>query len=355
MTVAAELARVWISLGISKLRRLRLQLIPPLIFPAVLTRDGTCKLMSDKGSAMTNRLIELLAGLYDKFDTPSIKHRLERWVVRLSATGFMIHLVLIFLARSVPVLNEGVLSELDRNYLHAVYTPFSFILFYEVLLLVLALPRSHTNSIGKQYEIVSLIVIRGVFKDIGEFRHPADWLTQPDEAWMVLQDMVAAVLMFLLVTLFYRVKRTVTHLPAHRNVNRFIALKKSVALVLCGVLVLLAIGNVIRWTQGVLFAPINAAADPIDLDLYFFPVFFEFMIFTDVFLLIISLPYFERYEYVIRNSGFVISTVLLRFSLSTPKPYDLGVGLIAMLYGVCVLAVFSYYSRLAPEEDPREE
>jgi hypothetical protein len=127
-----------------------------------------------------------------------------------------------------------------------------------------------------------------------------------------------------------------------------------VALVLCGVLLLLAVENVVRWIQGVFSAPSNPAASPIDLDLYFFPVFFEFMIFTDVFLLIISLPYFERYEYVIRNSGFVISTVLLRFSLSTPKPYDLAVGLLAMLYGVCVLAVFSYYSRLAPEEDPQD-
>lgn len=100
----------------------------------------------------------------------------------------MLHLLLIFLARSVPSLNAGLLSELDRNYLHAVYTPFSFILFYEVLLLVLALPQSHTRSIGKQYEIVSLIVIRRVFKDIGEFRDPGTWLTQTDEATMVLFD-----------------------------------------------------------------------------------------------------------------------------------------------------------------------
>jgi hypothetical protein len=88
-----------------------------------------------------------------------------------------------------------------------------------------------------------------------------------------------------------------------------------------------------------------------DLDLFFFPAFFEFMIFTDVFLLIISLPFFERYEYLIRNAGFVISTVLLRFSLSTPKPYDLAVGLVAMLYGLCVLAVFAYFTRVASESD----
>jgi len=62
-------------------------------------------------------------------------------------------------------------------------------------------------------------------------------------------------------------------------------------------------------------------------------------------LLIASIPFYDRYEYVIRNSGFVISTVLLRFSLSTPKPYDLAVSLVAMVYGLCVLELFSYYTR----------
>jgi hypothetical protein len=68
------------------------------------------------------------------------------------------------------------------------------------------------------------------------------------------------------------------------------------------------------------------------------------MIFTDVFLMIVSLAYYDRYEYVFRNAGFVISTVLLRVSLSTPKPYDLLLGLIAMLYGLMVLSVFAGYS-----------
>ncbi len=71
------------------------------------------------------------------------------------------------------------------------------------------------------------------------------------------------------------------------------------------------------------------------------------MIFTDVFLLIVSLAYYDRYEYVFRNAGFVISTVLLRVSLSSPKPYDLGLALIAMAYGVVVLAIFAAFGRIA--------
>jgi hypothetical protein len=75
------------------------------------------------------------------------------------------------------------------------------------------------------------------------------------------------------------------------------------------------------------------------------------MIFTDVFLLIVSLAYHDRYEYVFRNAGFVISTVLLRVSLSTPKPYDVGLALIAMLYGLAVLGVFACFTAIERKRD----
>jgi hypothetical protein len=42
----------------------------------------------------------------------------------------------------------------------------------------------------------------------------------------------------------------------------------------------------------------------------------------------------------------VISTVLLRVSLSTPKPYDVVLALIAMLYGLAVLGVFACFAAI---------
>ncbi len=299
---------------------------------------------------MIDKLTATFAGIYDLLDTSEQNRRLEKWVVRFATLGFLLHLLLIAVARSLPNPESGPLVGLDRNFLHAVYTPFSFILFYEVLLLVLALPRSHTSSIGKQYEIVSLIVIRGVFKDIGEFRDPVTWLSQWEAAWTVLLDMIAAMLMFLLVTGFRRVSQTVVHSQPHESLDRFVAIKKSVAVLLCVVLILLAIYNVFRWASGIIAAPQAEVGGAMDMDLFFFPAFFEFMIFTDVFLLIVSIPFFQRYEYVIRNAGFVISTVLLRISLSTPKPYDLLIGLIAMIYGLCVLGVFSYFTRVTASD-----
>jgi hypothetical protein len=158
--------------------------------------------------------------------------------------------------------------------------------------------------------------------------------------------MAGALLMFMIVTGFTFLRDATPKTKIHRDLQGFIQLKKGVALLLLVVLVALAAINLCSWLGLTGGLPPALAAKPADVDLFFFPRFFEFMIFTDVFLLIVSLAYYERYEYVFRNAGFVISTVLLRVSLSTPKPYDLLLALTAMLYGVAVLGVFACYSAM---------
>ena len=71
---------------------------------------------------------------------------------------FVIHLTLILLNNN-GVLNLSFGSDtLLQNPISAIYTPFSFILVYEAFLLIYYLPRSFTTSVGKQYEIMSLIL-----------------------------------------------------------------------------------------------------------------------------------------------------------------------------------------------------
>jgi len=65
-------------------------------------------------------------------------------------------------------------AAVGKNYLSAIYTPFSFILFYEVLVLIAAIPESTTRSIANQFEIASLIFVRGFFKDIAEMSDVED-------------------------------------------------------------------------------------------------------------------------------------------------------------------------------------
>jgi hypothetical protein len=281
-----------------------------------------------------------LAAIFDAIDSPPVRGWLEQAVVVAAATGFLVHLAVIGVARFFPDLPQTVFEGLDKSPFHAVYTPFSVILFYEVLLLVFALAASHTGEIATQYQIVSLIVVRRVFKDIGGFSELENWLAEPEAVKAVLIDMAGAVLMFLMVTGFTFLRYKTPKTPIRRDLQKFIELKKALAVLLLVVLVALAAINLASWL-GVMSGLPVILAPPANVDLFFFPRFFEFMIFTDVFLLIVSLAYYDRYEYVFRNAGFVISTVLLRVSLETPKPYDLLLALTAMLYGLAVLGVFA--------------
>ena len=287
-----------------------------------------------------------LAAIFDRLDTPPVRAWFERVVVAGAACGFLVHLGAIGVARLLPDLPQTLFKGLDESPLHAVYTPFSVILFYEVVLLVFALAASHTGEIAKQYQIVSLIVVRRVFKDIGSFSEMENWLAEPEAVRAVLIDMAGAVLMFLIVTVFTWLRHVTPKTPIRRDLEGFIQLKKAVAVLLLCVLIVLATLNLASWLGIVVGLPAALATPPADVDLFFFPRFFEFMIFTDVFLLIVSLAYYDRYEYVFRNAGFVISTVLLRVSLSTPKPYDLLLALTAMLYGLAVLGVFACLSAI---------
>ena len=286
-----------------------------------------------------------LAAIFDMLDSPPVRGWLEQAVVVAAATGFLVHLAVIGVARFFPDLPQTVFEGLDKSPFHAVYTPFSVILFYEVLLLVFALAASHTGEIATQYQIVSLIVVRRVFKDIGGFSELENWLAEPEAVKAVLIDMAGAVLMFLMVTGFTYLRYKTPKTPIRRDLQKFIELKKALAVLLLVVLVALAAINLASWL-GVMSGLPVILAPPANVDLFFFPRFFEFMIFTDVFLLIVSLAYYDRYEYVFRNAGFVISTVLLRVSLETPKPYDLLLALTAMLYGLAVLGVFACLSAI---------
>ena len=86
--------------------------------------------------------------------------KFERFILFFATIGFIIHLGLILLNNN-DILNFSIGEEsLLQNPISAIYTPFSFILVYEAFLLIYYLPRSFTTSVGKQYEIISLILIQ---------------------------------------------------------------------------------------------------------------------------------------------------------------------------------------------------
>ncbi|HEX5227646.1 MAG TPA: hypothetical protein VFW44_08040 [Bryobacteraceae bacterium] len=278
-----------------------------------------------------------LINIFDRVYSERRQKQLDRLVVDASVVGFIAHLVLVFLSRTL-VSPPSIIAAVGKNYLSAIYTPFSFILFYEVLMLIGALPESTTQSIARQYEIVSLIFIRTFFKEIAELHGLDELTTFSREAWPVLLNVCAGLAMFLLVTVFLHAarRRNEEHRPESEleALEKFIARKKAIALGLTVLLLGIAVQRVIEFV---------VAPARVTLNAFFYTDVFTVMIFTDVLIVILSLAVSDRYELVFRNGAFVISTILIRFSLTAAWPYGATLALLGMIFGIGTLLIYNYH------------
>jgi hypothetical protein len=281
-----------------------------------------------------------LAAAYDRCFAERHRLRLQQLTVYLSVAGFAAHLALVAGART-RVEPPVWMAAAGTHYVAALFTPFSFILFYEVLALIWALPESTSRSIAKQFEIVSLIVIRGAFKDlagisqIGTLRHPA-----AGAAWVAF-DMCGGLLMFLLVAVFARASRRRSRvevaLQPNPALHRFIEQKKAVAFLLTVLLLALAALNLGQWLGGLSTVPSTA-----DVRIIFYTDLFTVMIFTDVFVLLLSLLVSDHYDLVFRNAAFVLSTILIRYSLTASHPENVVIAVFGMVFGILTLLIYNY-------------
>jgi hypothetical protein len=278
-----------------------------------------------------------LSALFDRLYSERHQKQLDRLVMKVSVAGLIAHLALVFLSRTLAS-PPPMIAAVGKNYLSAIYTPFSFILFYEVLLLIGALPQSTTQSIAKQYEIVSLIFMRTFFKDIAELHGLKELVTLSPETWPVFLNVSAGLVMFLLVTVFLHAarRRGDDDRPESelRELKKFIDRKKVIALGLAALLLGVALQRVIEFLVGPPAANINS---------FFYTDVFTAMIFTDVLIVILSLAVSDRYELVFRNGAYVISTILIRFSLTPAWPYGALLALMGMLFGIGTLLIYNYH------------
>jgi hypothetical protein len=288
--------------------------------------------------------IEKLSHWYDIAFKEDNVNKVERGIINFALIGFLGHLLLIFLAKHFTF-GLDFFQQLTPNYLKAIYTPFSIILFYEVLTLVLILPKSISIFIGKQYEIITLIAIRSFFHDIAEYDLDKPDIYTFDFLRVISFDLVGALLMFLLTILYYRLFEKTKKIKRDSSIKRtrFIHIKKSAAVVLCGLLLTLSIISFTHWASQSYHSIAENTHLP-NANVVFFKDFFGIMIFVDVFLLILSFIYSSTYDLIFRNAGFVISTILIRIALTAEKPFNIYFSLTAVLFGVLLVGLFVLFN-----------
>ena len=267
---------------------------------------------------------------------PRIQKIIEKVILLLAALGFVIHLGLIFLKAQGIIFFSPLYPELFNDPISAIYTPFSLILIYEIYLLLFYLPRSFTSCVSKQFEIISLIVIRKIFKDIPQMDLADNWMSSSHNLELIV-DLLGFLILFLLIFLFNKSKQ---RLPKEAVENsrllKFIASKKIVSVMLFGVLGVMLLSNLSQWIYGV-FNQQNL----LNLDSLFFNQFFTLLILADVVILLISFRYTEEYSKLIRNTGFIIATILIRLSFSAEGYLTMVLILTGVSFAYLILQIFN--------------
>ena len=266
--------------------------------------------------------------------------KFEKFILISATLGFIIHLLLILLNNNGYVDLSFFQDKLFVNPISAIYTPFSFILIYEAFLLIYFLPRSFTTSIAKQFEIMSLILIRKIFKDIPNVNLDDNWI-QNESNLQLIYDLVGVLIVFFLIYLFKKLKEDLPKLPVHQNLDRFISYKKLISLFLVPTLSLLCVFSFLDWYNYV-FLDIGTSSN---IDYLFFESFFTILILVDVFILLVSFQYTERYSQLIRNTGFIISTILLRLSFSAVGLTSLLLLVSGIVFGLIILLIYNNMER----------
>ena len=267
------------------------------------------------------------------FSEKNIKS-LETVILYLAVIGFIAHLGLIYLNKSYDLEFLKGVENLLTNPISALYTPFSFILLYEVFLLVYYLPRSFTTSIAKEYEIISLIMIRKIFEDIPNLNTDSGIFNQG--SLYLLYNLIGILFIYYLIFLFKKIRKKIPKRVLDTDISRFIAYKKSMSIALGPILIILCIYNLYDWLHSAL---INQNITE-NLSSVFFVDFFTILILVDVFILLISFGYTDRYAQIIRNTGFIISTILLRLSFSVSDLSSVILLISGVLFGLVILKIY---------------
>ena len=297
-----------------------------------------------------------LDALFNKLLSPKTKEKSEQAILWIALGSFITHLIIIGLVHfNIIYLAEP--SNLLKNPIAAIYTPFSFILVYEVYLLIYYLPKSTSIYIAKQYEIITLIIIRRLFKDLSDLSLSANWFSIKNDLQFTY-DLIASLILFYLIYLFNKQRNKIyrknnTNKLQRQRISKFIYAKKLMATCLVPILFVIAVYSFFSWLLGIMPDHNSDGISFKNINNIFFEQFFNILIMADVILLLFSFFHTDEFHKVIRNSGFIISTILIRISFASSGIINNLLIITAIVFGLLVFIIHNKFEKQLALEAPQ--
>ncbi len=277
------------------------------------------------------KLIDFFASSYNKIENyweSDTNHRVLGTAIVIS---FILSIIIIQL-QLWGLLPETIGNYIPKNHFAAIEIAFIILLTFEVLSLIFTLPYSVAKSVHKQFEIISLILLRNAFKEFSHFTEPIQWESSLNTIMHMFADSFSAIFIFFGIFMIRRIRTSKQITLDENDQFRFTQTKKFISILLLFAFILLAIQD------GYLY--ISHAGT-----YKFFSVFYTILIFSDILIVLVSLRYNYNYMVLFRNSGFALATVMLRLSLNAPVYYNAIIASAAIIFVFLLTLIYQQMNK----------
>jgi len=233
--------------------------------------------------------------------------------------------------------NNGIITwkVIPESHFKAIELAFTLLLFFEVISLVFTLIHSISKSVEIQLQILSLILLRDAFKIFGTFPNDYQISSLYEKVGYMFTDAFGALTIFAIIILIRKLDKHRTFFHEIDLQESFITAKKIIGLIMLvifGVMIILEIYHFFNQEK----------------TFNFFRLFFNFMTFTDILLVFISMRYSNAYRVLFRNSGFALATVIMRLALESAAPYNDILGIGSALFVLSLVFVYNRITVIKP-------
>lgn len=284
---------------------------------------------------METSILNFSEKIFNKFRSVWTNNKTNKITSIFLVTIFIVSTFISYLDRS-NLISLGTWDEYFANPFFSIEISFTLLLIIELLSLIFVLPKSVSNSVGKQLELLSLIFIRAAFK---EFSHISDfsWDLMSTPVINMLFYAFGALIIFVILGFTYKLQLHTPITNIEDDNRNFIQSKKLLALFL-----LLSFFIIGIYDLKELFSSGNY--------LHSFHTFYTILIFSDIIIVLIALRYTLNYYKIFRYSAYVVATIFIRISLSIKPYYDVIIGIVAAIFVLFLTLSYNYFLRDIPKK-----
>ena len=260
---------------------------------------------------------------------------IRKVAIVFAVVGFFVHILVWVLFETGNITITGEASELVKSPLSTLYTPFSILLVYEVYQLIRTIPDSFSSSVGKQYEIATLLVVRDVLKRLSEVQNSEGWKISSDLGFLLVECVAFLVLLYTSLTYFRISSSSEKSEEMTDNIAIFVEAKRGIANAMLLIFLVIAAYSFYTW-----YGSVQEGGGSVSRVIFFLD-FFTFLILADILILLISYWFYTDFGNLARNTGFVLSTVIIRVAISSEGVSSMILFTLSGLLGIAILRMFT--------------